>query len=152
MIRKSASVTPGYVCVAFELPSCLWADRIFLVGDFNGWNETATPMKQDRDGIWRATVELPQGTVYEFRYLIDGQWTSDSHADGFVENSFGVSNSVVNATVPVVALPTVESQIHELASRHPMRPNQGVSHRQSHLRLRPETPVATAGHRQRVAA
>lgn len=152
MIRKFVSSTPGYVCVAFELPSCLWADRIFLVGDFNGWNETATPMHQDRDGIWRVTVELLQGSAHEFRYLIDGQWTSDSHADGFVENNFGVSNSVVKATVPVATLPNAESQIHELATRQPMKPNHTMAHRPSHLRLRPESSMVAVGLRQRVAA
>lgn len=114
MIKKVASSTPGNIYVSFELPSCLWADRIFLVGDFNQWNETATPMQQERDGIWRATVELPQGHRYEFRYLIDGQWMSDSHADGFAENSFGISNSIVQTTIPIEAMERIDCQIREI--------------------------------------
>ncbi len=115
MIRKIAAPTPGYVRVLFELPSCLWADRIFLVGDFNQWNDTATPMHQGRDGVWRATVDLPHGSSYEFRYLIDGKWTSDSHADGFAQNNFGVSNSVVHALLPISALLGTELLIREYA-------------------------------------
>lgn len=115
MIRKIAAPTPGYVRVLFELPSCLWADRIFLVGDFNQWNDTATPMHQGRDGVWRATVDLPHGSSYEFRYLIDGKWTSDSHADGFAQNSYGVSNSVVHALLPISALLGTELLIREYA-------------------------------------
>jgi hypothetical protein len=54
--------------------------------------------------VWRATLDLPQSTHYEYRYLIDGQWKTDSHADGFANNSHGSENSVVNATLPVVIL------------------------------------------------
>jgi hypothetical protein len=102
MIYKTISPLPGYVRVVFELPACLWADRIFLVGDFNQWDQTATPMQQDRDGIWRATVDLRYGTQAEFRYLIDGQWRTDYHADGHTSNSFGSENSLVRAELPEV--------------------------------------------------
>ncbi|MCB0064789.1 MAG: isoamylase early set domain-containing protein [Caldilineaceae bacterium] len=100
-----------YVRVRFELPSCLWADRIYVVGDFNDWNATATPMHQDRDGVWRATVDLRRGSSYEFRYLIDGKWTSDTHADGFAPNHFGDSNSVVHASLPMPTLAHVDSRV-----------------------------------------
>ncbi len=46
MIHKQPSLYPGHVRIVFELPSCLWADRIFLVGDFNQWDEKQTPMRQ----------------------------------------------------------------------------------------------------------
>ncbi len=131
MIRKVAAPTPGYVRVLFELPSCLWADRIFLVGDFNQWNDTATPMHQGRDGVWRATVDLPHGSSYEFRYLIDGKWTSDSHADGFAQNSFGVSNSIVHALLPISALLGTERQVREVAPWGSLQAASHVAH-QSH--------------------
>lgn len=100
MIYKTQSPVPGHVRVTFELPSCVWADRIFLVGDFNGWDEHTTPMQQDRDGVWRATVDLAYGSRCEFRYLIDGHWQTDYHADGQQSNTFGTENSVVCATLP----------------------------------------------------
>lgn len=99
MIHKSHSPQPHHVHVIFELPSCIWADRIFLVGDFNQWSKSATPMQQHRDGVWRATVDLPCGSRHEFRYLIDGQWKTDSHGDGFATNAYGVENSVVHAVL-----------------------------------------------------
>ena len=104
MIHKTTSPQPGHVRVVFELPSCIWADRIFLVGDFNKWSATATPMRQNRDAVWRATLDLPQGMRYEYRYLIDGQWKTDCHADDFATNSQGSENSVVIATLPASAL------------------------------------------------
>lgn len=100
MIYKATSSIPDHIQVTFELPACIWADRIFLVGDFNGWNESATPMCQDRDGVWRVTIDLPSGSRCEFRYLIDGQWKTDYHADGFTANAYGSDNSVVEATLP----------------------------------------------------
>lgn len=117
MIYKAASSIPDHVQITFELPACIWADRIFLVGDFNAWNEQATPMHQDRDGVWRATIELPYGSRSEFRYLIDGQWKTDYHADGFTANAYGSDNSVVEATLPseVRVLTRANSLIWEIS-------------------------------------
>jgi hypothetical protein len=100
MIYKIASPYPGHIRIVFELPSCMWADRIFLTGDFNQWDPTSLPMQPDRSGVWRAIVDLPRGTRAEFRYLVDGQWHTDFHADGFTENEFGTQNSVVVAELP----------------------------------------------------
>lgn len=80
MFVKSKSPTPGYVRITFELPACIWADKIYLTGDFNRWNQKSIPMLQGRDGVWRATLDLPVGTKHEFRYLVDGEWTTDFHA------------------------------------------------------------------------
>ena len=104
MIYKAPSNQPGYVRVVFELPSCVWADRIYVSGSFNDWSETKIPMFQDRDGVWRATVELPAGQTHEYRYLIDGRWQTDYHADGCTNNSYGSHNSVIDLTL-VMALP-----------------------------------------------
>jgi hypothetical protein len=103
MIHKRPSPKPGHIRVVFELPSCIWADRIFLVGDFNQWVATATPMQQERDGFWRAVVDLPAGSQCAFRYLIDGEWKTDYHGDGFATNSFGIDTSVVYAVLPETA-------------------------------------------------
>jgi hypothetical protein len=107
MIYKTPTHQAGLVRVVFELPSCLWADRIFVSGTFNDWNERTLPMQQDRDGIWRAQLELPLGQRYEFRYVIDGRWQTDYHADGFTENSYGSHNSIVDLTL-VMVLPLAE--------------------------------------------
>ncbi len=122
MIRKVAAPNPEQVRIYFELPSCLWADRIYLVGDFNGWDSSATPMQQERDGVWRAIVDLQRGSRHEFRYLVDGQWISDFHADGFAQTSFGASNSVVIAALPAARLKSMESQVQEVqTSRYTSR-------------------------------
>jgi hypothetical protein len=104
MIYKIPTSRPGFLSVVFELPSCVWADRIIVSGTFNNWNECEVPMRQDRDGVWRARLELPAGQRFEFRYLIDGRWQTDYHADGFTENGFGSHNSIVDLSL-VMAQP-----------------------------------------------
>lgn len=104
MIRKcmvstqETPITPPYskVRVTFELPSCTWAHRISVCGDFNGWEVGALVMRQERDGIWRATIDLEPNRRYEFRYSLDGAWQTDYHADGWSTNRHGSENSVVD--------------------------------------------------------
>jgi len=86
--------------VVFELPPSTWADRIYLAGDFNGWDESAVPLRQERDGAWRAMLDLPAGSSSQFRYLIDGQWSTDYHADGWASSAPGLESSVVYAVLP----------------------------------------------------
>ena len=100
MIRKYRSPVPGHVRVVFELPSCVWADRISLTGDFNNWRENDILLQQTRSGVWQAAVDLPLGARYQFRYVVDGQWRTDSNADGISDNIYGTQNSFVFAELP----------------------------------------------------
>lgn len=101
MLYKTSSPKPGHVRVVFELPASLWADRVFVVGDFNNWSRTATPLRQNRYGVWQVILDLPVGRSYEFRYLIDGRWYTETHADGYTSPCEGFSNSVVDTRLPV---------------------------------------------------
>ena len=100
MIEKRAGSKKGKVRVTFVLPSNMWAERVNLVGEFNDWDTTATPMSRNRsDANWKATVELPAGECHRFRYLIDGkEWLNDWHADDHVDNPYGSYDSVVDLT------------------------------------------------------
>lgn len=94
MIAKTRG-RPGKVRVTFSLPSAIWADMIFLVGDFNGWNEQATPLRQTEAG-WMVTLELDAGASFQYRYLHNGnEWHNDWNADGYAPNATGGDNSVV---------------------------------------------------------
>ena len=89
------------VCKAtFSLPveAAPEAKQVAIVGDFNEWNATEAPvMKKQKNGIFKATVELEAGKEYQFRYLIDGEtWENDWQADAYVPNEFGLDNSVVS--------------------------------------------------------
>ncbi len=98
MIKKQIVSDKGQVRVTFELPSTMWAERVNLVGEFNDWDTTATPMTHNRsDANWKVTLELEPGRRYRFRYLVDGkEWLNDWHADDHVENPYGSYDSVVD--------------------------------------------------------
>ena len=113
MITKRLSATAGHVCVRFELPSCIWADHIYLIGEFNQWTPGTMPMQQGRDGVWRIELELPFGHTYQFRYLIDGHWLTDSHADGATTNEYGTQNSIVDTTMTAALLKMGEEPLYD---------------------------------------
>ncbi len=94
MLKKTRS-GESKARVTFVLPAQAHADHVHVAGDFNGWQAT-TPMKRQKDGSWRATVELEPGREYQFRYLVDGNvWVNDEAADAYVPNPFGADNCVV---------------------------------------------------------
>ena len=57
-------------------------------------------MQQERDGAWRAIVDLPIGQLYEFYYVVDGERQTDYQADGFVSNISGTQKSIIHAALP----------------------------------------------------
>jgi 1,4-alpha-glucan branching enzyme len=118
MVLKEASPHTGYIRVTFELPASLWAEKVFLVGDFNNWDPHTLPFQRMRSGVWRVTLDLPARRRYEFRYLIDGRWCTDYHADGCSENSLQSLNSFVATTLPLDSLATCtgHGMVHEEAS------------------------------------
>ncbi len=98
MIGKELVAGNGQVRVIFRLPHNTFADRISVVGEFNDWDCTATPMNhRHSDAEWVATVILQAGQRYRFRYLLDGkEWLNDWYADDYEENAYGTSDSVVD--------------------------------------------------------
>lgn len=75
---------------------------VFVVGDFNDWNPEANPMKKSRKGF-SATLELPAGNDYQFRYYIqhndnNAQWANEIEADGSTPSPYcDAQNSVICA-------------------------------------------------------
>jgi 1,4-alpha-glucan branching enzyme len=76
------------------------ADAITLVGDFNDWDQSATPMTHLKSGDFTATLYLDVDRNYNFRYLADGEtWMNDDEADALVPTEFpGEMNSVIDTT------------------------------------------------------
>lgn len=88
------------VCkVTFELPrdAAGSAQSVSVVGEFNGWKTEATPMRRQRGGSFKVTLDLDTGREYQFRYLIDGKrWENDRSADRYVPSPFAdAENGVV---------------------------------------------------------
>ena len=69
------------------------AQNVFLVGDFNNWDETSHPLKKNSDGTWKITISLTPGR-YEYRLLVDGAWQNDPKCMSFTPNPFGQENCI----------------------------------------------------------
>lgn len=98
MVTKHISTEdPERVEVTFSVPASIWADQVHLVGDFNRWDETATPMRPSEEG-WSATLLLERERPVGYSYLLDGQtWMCDSNADAYEREDDGKVISVLRA-------------------------------------------------------
>ena len=74
----------GTVMITFRVPCAADAERISVVGEFNGWSTVANPMERGEDGFV-ARMSLPIGRVWA--------------ADAVVDNEFGGDDSVIDLTV-----------------------------------------------------
>lgn len=92
------------------------ASRVYLAGDFNGWNAQQLPMVRNSEGYWFARLRLPQGE-FKFRYCADGQWFADYAAFGVEHGSFGL-NSIVRIApfVQPILNPTANDPIQTAAA------------------------------------
>jgi len=70
------------------------AGEVYLSGSFNGWDPTVRSLKQQKDGKWKTTVTLEPG-VYEYRFIVDGNWQNDPQCEERLGNDFGDENSVL---------------------------------------------------------
>jgi hypothetical protein len=72
------------------------ARDVAIVGDFNGWNSRATPMRRTgAAGAWTASCALGAGR-HAYAFLVDGhEWRVDPAAPLDPEDSFGIRSSVV---------------------------------------------------------
>ncbi len=95
MIEKRQFLKNKPVCkVTFKFKTD--AESLVLVGDFNGWDETATPMKKAKGGTFSVSVEMETGFEQQFRYIADGNiWLNDEAADKYVDSLLGSENSVI---------------------------------------------------------
>jgi hypothetical protein len=72
------------------------ANAVSLVGDFNGWNAAATPMRPTaHPGVWSVTLPLAEGR-HLYAYIVNGsQWLADPDAPIASDDGFGHKNSVI---------------------------------------------------------
>ena len=97
-IRKRYLKKDPLCSVTFSLSktAAASASAVHLVGDFNGWDKTANPMRRQKNGSFAVSLSLERGREYQFRYLLDHErWENDWQADKYLRNEFGGDNSVV---------------------------------------------------------
>jgi hypothetical protein len=71
------------------------AVTVTLVGDFNGWNPTALPMRRSSNGeTWEVEIGLAPGR-YNYSFVVDGRLARDPSAAEAARDDFGVPSSVL---------------------------------------------------------
>lgn len=72
------------------------AGKASVVGEFNNWDPSVTPMKKLKSGDFSVTMSLQKDKEYEFKYLLDeSNWLNEDAADKQVPNVYQGENSVV---------------------------------------------------------
>lgn len=98
-LKKSFSKDGKKCTVTFSVSpeAAINVSKINLVGDFNSWSSTDTPLKKAKDGSFSVKVELDANREYQFRYLLDGtRWENDWKADKYIPAPYSnADNSVV---------------------------------------------------------
>ncbi|MCS6957125.1 MAG: isoamylase early set domain-containing protein [Aquificaceae bacterium] len=70
------------------------AQKVEILGDWNGWKPEE--LKRKKDGTFWISKRLKKGNSYRFKYLIDGHiWENDPEADEMVPNPFGTTDSLI---------------------------------------------------------
>ena len=100
MTIKKQHLKSKPICrVTFRIPEEAFPDagKANVVGDFNGWDQSATPMKKLKSGAFTVTIDLDKDNEFQFRYLIDDtNWQNEADADKTVPTAFaGEDNSVI---------------------------------------------------------
>ena len=95
-----AAVNGGTVYVQFTL-TAPGAHSVEVAGDFNGWQGARAQLRDpEGDGDWSGLIALPPG-VHKYMFVIDGRrWVSDPHAHLFVDDGFGMKNSLIAIAPP----------------------------------------------------
>lgn len=88
---------------------CPGAREVYLVGDFNNWSLTHTPMEQVEGDLWQTRERLPSGR-YRFRYyaIEDYRYTPDApwgHRRWLIDPTVQVVDNRVGGRDSVIEVP-----------------------------------------------
>jgi hypothetical protein len=68
--------------------------NVQVAGSFNDWKENKVLIDKENTGVYRCQLRLVPG-VYQYKFLVDGQWLLDPTNNDFVPNEFGSLNSML---------------------------------------------------------
>lgn len=68
------------------------ASEVLLAGDFTNWQDGALPMEKGEKGF-SLTKTFKATDVLTYKFISDGNWTTDLRAPEFVDDGFGGKNS-----------------------------------------------------------
>ncbi len=71
------------------------AKEVHLVGDFNSWKvSTSSLLWRKEEGVWQKRLFLEPGR-YRYKFVVDGEWTTDPQNDRLEPNPYGGLDSVL---------------------------------------------------------
>ena len=70
------------------------ATKVHLAGEFNGWSDSATPMKKQPNGDWVVPMQLKAG-IYQYKFVVDGNWIPDPDNSDRLPDDRGGFNSIL---------------------------------------------------------
>jgi len=81
----------GYVIIRYYNKD---AKQPFIAGSFNNWKADESALYFVEDGWWEAVLELQPG-IYEYKFIVDGNWIADPNAFAYTDDGFGGVNAVI---------------------------------------------------------
>lgn len=78
------------VTFAYKAPE---VKELSLVGDFNEWNTSATPLKKLKNGTFKVILDLDVNKSYEYKFVADGKYINDNEAEALVYNDYANSEN-----------------------------------------------------------
>ena len=97
--------TTEFVDVTFQVDMAGYSgsyEQVNLNGSFNGWcGSCAVLTDDDADGVYAVTVQLVEGTTYEYKFTVDG-WTDQeslTEGDACTSTIDGFTNRTLTASV-----------------------------------------------------
>ncbi len=73
------------------------ATSVGVMGAFNDWDASRSPMTRGANGNWTITLRLPPGS-YEYQYLTNGDTRMTDPTAPATDSEFGEANSVLTVT------------------------------------------------------
>jgi 1,4-alpha-glucan branching enzyme len=96
VLKRQSCGTDGSLKVTFVLPASENERHVSVLGSFNGWDPMIHPLKRRSNGTRSVTVEVPAGSLFQFKYLADGgEWFCDPDADAVEVAEYSVHNSLL---------------------------------------------------------
>jgi len=88
--------------------------RVYVAGDFNGWNGGKDEMIKGPDGTFRISLALAAGE-YGYKFVVDGEWIKDA------DNPLEAPGDYGNSLLRIAAKPKVEFTYTPTAGTSPTK-------------------------------
>lgn len=103
---------PPLIQVTFRVDMSLQTvapEGVHIVGSFQGWDPTTSPMIQTANNVWERTFQLYQGESYQFKFINGNTWAGEETvpASCGVPNGSGGYNRQVIVGSTTMLLPAV---------------------------------------------